>query len=67
LVTALLVPVTNLQSQIKNTVKTSQAIAISEKGLFGMEYIKRVMDVHESFEEDMRGGLGYRDAMRQYT
>jgi hypothetical protein len=32
-----------------------------------MQYIKRVMDVHESFEEDMRGGSGYRDAMRQYT
>jgi hypothetical protein len=32
-----------------------------------MEYIKRVMEQHESFEEDMRGGLGYRDAMRQYT
>jgi hypothetical protein len=53
--------------QIKNAVKTSQAIAVSEKGVFGMEYIKRVMDVHESFEEDMKGGLGYRDAMRQYT
>jgi DNA polymerase III delta prime subunit len=53
--------------QIKNAVKTSQAIAVSEKGVFGMQYIKRVMDVHESFEEDMKGGLGYRDAMRQYT
>lgn len=53
--------------QIKNAVKTSQAIAVSEKGIFGMEYIKRVMDVHESFEEDMKGGRGYRDAMRQYT
>ncbi|KAF2683996.1 hypothetical protein K458DRAFT_339090 [Lentithecium fluviatile CBS 122367] len=53
--------------QIKNAVKTSQSIAISEKGVFGMEYIKRVMEQHESFEEDMKGGLGYRDAMRQYT
>lgn len=53
--------------QIKNAVKTSQAIAISEKGVFGMEYVKRVMQAHETFEEDMKGGLGYRDAMRQYT
>lgn len=56
-----------IRSQIKNAVKTSQSIAVAEKGTFGMEYIKRVMEVQEAFEEDMRGGLGYRDAMRQYT
>ncbi|KAF2639508.1 hypothetical protein P280DRAFT_401901 [Massarina eburnea CBS 473.64] len=53
--------------QIKNAVKTSQAIAIAENRVFGMEYVKRVMDAHESFEEDMMGGSGYRDAMRLYT
>ncbi|KAF1949673.1 hypothetical protein CC80DRAFT_253510 [Byssothecium circinans] len=53
--------------QIKNAVKTSQAIAVAEKGVFSMDYVKRVMDAHESFEEDMKGGRGYRDAMRQYT
>ncbi|CAI6334154.1 unnamed protein product [Periconia digitata] len=53
--------------QIKNAVKTSQAIAVAEKRAFGMEYVKRVMDAHEAFEEDMKGGHGYRDAMRSYT
>ncbi|KAJ4289132.1 hypothetical protein N0V90_011474 [Kalmusia sp. IMI 367209] len=53
--------------QIKNAVKTSQSIAISEKGVFGMDYVKRVMESHETFEEDMKGGRGYRDAMRHYT
>ncbi|KAH9863030.1 hypothetical protein IAQ61_009305 [Plenodomus lingam] len=53
--------------QIKNTVKTSQAIALSEKTPFSMEHVKRVLEVADAFEDDMRGGKGYRDAMRQYT
>ncbi|KAH9870865.1 hypothetical protein J1614_006437 [Plenodomus biglobosus] len=53
--------------QIKNTVKTSQAIALSEKTPFSMEHVKRVLEVAEAFEDDMRGGKGYRDAMRHYT
>jgi len=53
--------------QIKNAVKTSQAIAVSEKGVFSMEYVKRVMESHETFEEDMKGGPGYRQAMNHYT
>ncbi|KAF2127504.1 P-loop containing nucleoside triphosphate hydrolase protein [Dothidotthia symphoricarpi CBS 119687] len=52
--------------QIKNTVKTSQSIALSEKEKFSMQHIKRVLEVAEAFEDDMRGGKGYRDAMRQY-
>jgi len=53
--------------QIKNTVKTSQSIALSEKAVFSMEHVKRVLEVAEAFEDDMRGGKGYRDAMRHYT
>ncbi|KAH8725628.1 hypothetical protein GQ44DRAFT_615546 [Phaeosphaeriaceae sp. PMI808] len=53
--------------QIKNTVKTSQSIALAEKAVFSMEHVKRVLEVAEAFEDDMRGGKGYRDAMRQYT
>ncbi|KAH7072212.1 hypothetical protein BKA63DRAFT_534997 [Paraphoma chrysanthemicola] len=53
--------------QIKNTVKTSQSIALAEKAVFGMEHVKRVLEVAEAFEDDMRGGKGYRDAMRHYT
>ena len=47
-----------MDMQIKNAVKTSQAIAISEKGVFGMDYVKRVMESAETFEEDMNGGRG---------
>ena len=53
--------------QIKNTVKTSQSIALAEKAVFSMEHVKRVLEVAEAFEDDMRGGKGYRDAMRHYT
>ncbi|KAF1850496.1 uncharacterized protein K460DRAFT_16776 [Cucurbitaria berberidis CBS 394.84] len=53
--------------QIKNMVKTSQSIALAEKAVFSMEHVKRVLEVAEAFEDDMRGGKGYRDAMRQYT
>ncbi|KAJ4987052.1 AAA family ATPase [Stagonosporopsis vannaccii] len=53
--------------QIKNTVKTGQSIALSEKTPFSMEHLKRVLEVAQSFEDDMRGGKGYRDAMQHYT
>ncbi|EMD62473.1 hypothetical protein COCSADRAFT_146272 [Bipolaris sorokiniana ND90Pr] len=53
--------------QIKNTVKTSQAIAVAEQSAFSMEHVKRVLEAGEAFDDDMRGGKGYRDAMRQYT
>ncbi|CAN9171628.1 unnamed protein product [Alternaria alternata] len=38
-----------------------------ENSVFSMEHVKRVLEVAEAFEDDMRGGKGYRDAMRQYT
>ncbi|KAH6629349.1 hypothetical protein C7974DRAFT_413156 [Boeremia exigua] len=53
--------------QIKNTVKTGQSIALSEKAPFSMEHLKRVLEVAQAFEDDMRGGKGYRDAMQHYT
>jgi DNA polymerase III delta prime subunit len=56
-----------MERQIKNTVKTSQSIALAEKAVFSMEHVKRVLEVAEAFEDDMRGGKGYRDAMRLYT
>jgi hypothetical protein len=37
---------------------------VAEKGVFSMAYVKRIMDAHEAFEEDMRGGNG--EAMRAY-
>ncbi|EEQ31274.1 cylicin-1 [Microsporum canis CBS 113480] len=53
--------------QIKNSVRTAQALAINEKVPLSMEHIMRVLDVAETFEQDLKGGTGYMDAMRSYT
>lgn len=53
--------------QIKNIVRTAQALAVNEGAVLGLEHIKRVMEVAESFEKDLKGGPGYIDAMRSYT
>jgi hypothetical protein len=54
-------------SQIKNSVRTAQALAINEKAPLSMAHIKRVLEVAETFDRDLRGGTGYIDAMRSYT
>ncbi|KAI9762033.1 MAG: hypothetical protein M4579_000669 [Chaenotheca gracillima] len=53
--------------QIKNCVRTAQALAVNNAEKLSMEHIKRVLDVAESFDHDLRGGTGYMDAMRSYT
>ncbi|KAL4803176.1 hypothetical protein BDV18DRAFT_44214 [Aspergillus unguis] len=53
--------------QIKNSVRTAQALAVNEKAPLSMEHIKRVLDVAQTFDHDLRGGTGYIDAMRSYT
>ncbi|KAJ5885853.1 hypothetical protein N7504_011689 [Penicillium tannophilum] len=53
--------------QIKNSVRTAQALAVNEKTPLSMDHIKRVLDVAETFDQDLRGGTGYLDAMRSYT
>ena len=53
--------------QIKNLVRTAQALALNEKQMLTMSHIKRVTDVAESFDRDLKGGTGYIDAMRSYT
>jgi hypothetical protein len=53
--------------QIKNIVRTAQALALNEGAVLGMAQVKRVMEVAESFERDLKGGTGYVDAMRSYT
>lgn len=54
-------------AQIKNAVRTAQALALYEKEKLSMEHIKRVLEVTESFDRDLKGGTGYLDAMRSYT
>ncbi|OJD34408.1 aaa family atpase [Diplodia corticola] len=53
--------------QIKNAVRTAQALAVNMGEKLSMEHIKRVLAVAESFERDLKGGSGYEDAMRSYT
>lgn len=53
--------------QIKNTVRTAQALALNENEDLTMLHIKRVLDVAETFDRDLKGGTGYTDAMRSYT
>ena len=50
--------------QIKNLVRAAQALAVHESRPLSMAHIKRVIDVAESFERDLKGGTGYSDAMR---
>lgn len=58
--------VTNVLQQIKNAVRTAQALAVNEKKPLGMEHIIKVLDVAETFERDLKGGPGYVEAMRSY-
>lgn len=53
--------------QIKNTVITAQSIALADGDPFSVAHVKSLLEVQEDFEADMKGGVGYRDAMRQYT
>lgn len=53
--------------QIKNIVRAAQALAIHEDTALGMNHIKEVLAVAQTFERDLKGGTGYEDAMRGYT
>ena len=52
--------------QIKNTVRTAQALAVNKHEPLSMKHIRQVVDVHASFDRDLKGGTGYQDAMRSY-
>ncbi|EMC96833.1 hypothetical protein BAUCODRAFT_122792 [Baudoinia panamericana UAMH 10762] len=53
--------------QIKNAVRTAQALALREKKMLDIGHVKKVLEVSETFERDLKGGTGYLDAMRSYT
>lgn len=53
--------------QIKNIVRTAQALALNEDAVLGLAHVRRVMEVAESFERDLKGGTGFLDAMRSYS
>ncbi|KAJ9498912.1 hypothetical protein H2202_005589 [Exophiala xenobiotica] len=53
--------------QIKNLIRAAHALAIHENVALTMQHIRRVIDVAESFDVDMKGGSGYSEAMKSYT
>lgn len=52
--------------QIKNTVRTAQALAVNKREPLSMKHIRQVLDVQMNFDRDLKGGTGYQDAMRSY-
>lgn len=48
-------------------VQLSESIALAERTALSMDHVKRMLKAAECLREDMQGGKGYRDAMRQYT
>ena len=53
--------------QIKNAVRSAQALAVNQRVPMGMAHVLKVLEVAEAFERDLKGGSGYLDAMRSYT
>lgn len=45
--------------QIKNAVRTAQALAVNGGERLGMAHLVKVLDVAEAFEKDLKGGTGY--------
>ncbi|KAI8959885.1 hypothetical protein F5Y11DRAFT_285538 [Daldinia sp. FL1419] len=52
--------------QIKNTVGTAQALAVNKGEPLSMRHIREVLNVQRNFEQDLKGGNGYQEAMRSY-
>ncbi|EFX04446.1 aaa family ATPase [Grosmannia clavigera kw1407] len=52
--------------QIKNTVRTAQALAVNKREPLSMSHIRQVLEVQMSFDRDLKGGPGFQDAMRSY-
>ena len=53
--------------QIKNSTRAAQALALNEAKPLSMSHLTRVLQVAQTFEQDLKGGTGYEDAMRSYT
>lgn len=52
--------------QIKNTITAAQALAVMSGKSMSMEHIHQVLEVQMRFDQDLKGGTGYEDAMRSY-
>ncbi|KAI0846684.1 hypothetical protein F5Y00DRAFT_139136 [Daldinia vernicosa] len=52
--------------QIKNTIGTAQALAVNKGEPLSMRHIREVLNVQQNFEQDLKGGNGYQEAMHSY-
>ncbi|KAI4169410.1 MAG: hypothetical protein LQ343_005714 [Gyalolechia ehrenbergii] len=53
--------------QIKNAVRTAQALAVNEKKPLDMGHIGKVLEVAETFEKDLKGGMGYEGTFSPFS
>ncbi|KAK5996979.1 ATPase family AAA domain-containingA-like-like protein [Cladobotryum mycophilum] len=53
--------------EIKNIVGSAQDLAVNRKEALSMQHIRQVMEVHDKFGRDLRGGSGYDEVMRSYV
>lgn len=53
--------------QIKNIVIRAQALAVNKGEPLAMEHVRQILDVQKDFEQDLKGGPGYQEAMRGYV
>ncbi|RGP80187.1 hypothetical protein FLONG3_1721 [Fusarium longipes] len=52
--------------EIKNVVGSAQDLAVNEDEALSIRHIRQVLAVHARFDQDLKGGAGYEDAMRNY-
>lgn len=52
--------------QIRNTVASAQALAVTQGQPLDMTHFRQVLDVAKDFERDVRGGPAFQDAMNSY-
>lgn len=52
--------------QIKNLVRTAQALAVNNREPLNMRHVTEVLEVLRRFDRDLKGGPGYQEAMRHY-
>ncbi|KAK3361216.1 hypothetical protein B0T24DRAFT_692059 [Lasiosphaeria ovina] len=53
--------------QIKNTVRTAQALAVNKGEPLSMRHLRQVLEVQRNFDHDLKGGPGFEDAMKIYA
>jgi AAA+ superfamily predicted ATPase len=52
--------------EIKNILGSAQDLAVSKSEPLGPRHVRQVLDVHDKFGRDLKGGSGFEDAMRSY-